>query len=61
VIDTDKYEGHTCAYCEEAIEGEATMTIYGTPYHSYCVEKLIVMKHHDYDGLDEDDIEYWGD
>ena len=61
MIDTDKYEGHTCAYCEEVIEGKATMTTYGTPYHHYCADKLIAMKHQGYDGLDEEDIAYWGD
>ncbi len=50
-----------CAYCEEVIEGRATLTTYGTPYHHYCADKLIEMKHRGYDGLDEEDIAYWGD
>jgi hypothetical protein len=37
------------------------MTTYGTPYHHYCADKLITMKHQGYDGLDEEDIAYWGD
>ena len=51
----------TCAYCDESIEGEATLTVEGTAYHHYCADKLITMKHQGYDGLDEEDIAYWGD
>jgi len=53
-------EDEICAYCEEEIEGNATLTQEGTTYHHYCADKLISMAHQGYDGLQEEDIAYWG-
>jgi hypothetical protein len=47
-----------CAYCEEVIEENPTVTHGETVYHDYCAEKLIALS--DGHGLHERDIAYWG-
>tara|TARA_B100000963_G_scaffold100924_1_gene87293 strand:- start:780 stop:950 length:171 start_codon:yes stop_codon:yes gene_type:complete len=41
MIDTDKYEGHTCGYCGEAIKIGAIRMDDGLLYHDYCFEALV--------------------
>ena len=41
MIDTDKYEEHTCAYCEEVIEEYAIRTNDEILYHDYCFDAVV--------------------
>ena len=41
MIDTDKYEGHTCGYCDEAIKIGAIIMDDGLLYHDYCFDALV--------------------
>jgi len=41
MIDTDKYTGHTCGYCDDAIEKYAIRMNDGLLYHDYCFDALV--------------------
>jgi len=40
-IDIKKYEGHTCGYCDDAIEKYAIRMNDGLLYHDYCFDALV--------------------